>query len=84
MKVRVSKAAHRRSYGNGKQLCAGDPGVPPFLTFLGSQRFGYVVAEPPEHLAVESDGDVAGSEDDGEPKHQRHEDCKTEAKCSDA
>eukprot|EP01047_Picozoa_sp_COSAG01_P020048 COSAG01_NODE_1133_length_11566_cov_25.815819_8_plen_432_part_00 len=32
----------RRRYWNGKQFCARG-GAPPFLTFLGSQRFGYRV-----------------------------------------
>ena len=43
----MSEAYVQRRYWNGKQLCPRDATVPPFLTFLGSQRFGYVVAEPP-------------------------------------
>ena len=43
----MHEAFVRRSYWNGKQFCGRDPMVPPLLTFLGSQRFAYIVPEPP-------------------------------------
>ena len=94
VQAEMTEAFVRRSYWNGKQLCARDPCVPPFLTFLGSQRFGYVVSEPPEDSATQSDDDdAAGDEDDvarvevgdssNEKKHQRQQDCEGEEKRSD-
>jgi hypothetical protein len=62
VRAEMTEAFIQRSYWNGKQLCGRDRSVAPFLTFLGSQRFGYVVAEPPS-VASDSDDD---DDDDGE------------------
>ena len=33
------------SYWNGKHFIASSPSLPPHMSFLGSQKFGYVVGE---------------------------------------
>lgn len=93
VQAEMTEAFVRRSYWNGKQLCARDPSVPPFLTFLGSQRFGYVVSEPTDDPATQSDDGAAADEDavagaeegegNNEQKHQRQEGCESEEKCSE-
>jgi len=64
VQAEMCEAFVQRCYWNGKQLCGRDKGVPPFLTFLGSQRFGYVVSEPPDDRA-ELPGDDAAADKDG-------------------
>lgn len=43
--ARIRSAYVRSDYWNGKQFIGRDASVPPYLTFLGSQRFAYVVPE---------------------------------------
>ncbi len=85
VQAEMAEAFVQRRYWNGKQLCGRDPGVPPFLTFLGSQRFGYVVSEPPEEPADLSDDDSAADEDEGDnvQEQQGQEGCTSEEKRSD-
>jgi flavin reductase (DIM6/NTAB) family NADH-FMN oxidoreductase RutF len=68
----MSEAFVQRRYWNGKQLCARDASVPPFLTFLGSQTFGYVVSEP---LVVPA---AAESEEDEEEEEEEEEEDEQE------
>ena len=59
VRAEMSEAYVQRRYWNGKQLCPRDATVPPFLTFLGSQRFGFVVAEPPAASSQHPPGEAA-------------------------
>lgn len=42
----VSRAWVREDYWDGKCFAPVSPSAPPYLTFFGSQRFGYVRCEP--------------------------------------
>ena len=42
----IKRAFVRRQYWSGKVFVGQSIDVPPFLTFLGSQKFGYVTAAP--------------------------------------
>jgi hypothetical protein len=44
---RIQQAWVRKDYWDGKTFIPQRPGVPPYLTFLGSQTFGYVWPQPP-------------------------------------
>lgn len=68
VRAEMAEAFIHRRYWNGKQLCGRDASVPPFLTFLGSQRFGYVVSEP---LSVSDSDD--GEEEEEEKQEEEGE-----------
>ena len=66
--ARIKRVFVRPDYWNGKVFIPQEKSVPPFLSFIGSQKFGYVHAAPlpkvddTDGLVVDADEEVDGEE----------------------